>query len=1192
VGSNSPFGLIPVFETNELLLLTTSSFAGQLTAAIWAAFRPACSEESMPKIQLNSPDWAIKQTAFTASGIRRSDTAVTSFPREFLTDESSIAEEFTAEPKAAVRRGITPAGALDFSYELAEGEAAVLAIRHPSGALTFHLPAESARRGAGKSTQVRFTVTVHSTDPETGRRGIVSKAIKAILIKVGKVVVDRAVSFLLPKLASAFEKAAWEKHGLQEGWLKVTRENLSSGTLAPGTPSSTDRALLFIHGTFSNAASAYGALASSNFFDFAAKVYGERIFAFNHFTVSRTPEENARMLLEALRDEIFTFDVVTHSRGGLVLRNLVERASVFGPPGKRFKLGHAVLVASPNDGTPLATPNRWHDTVGWIANLLELFPDNPFTTGAEFVANALVWIARHASGDLPGLHSMDGAGDLIAELQSPPGPPPDGYSALVSNFNPTGNVLERMLDTGVDQFFGSANDLVVPSAGGWLIDHGGGAFIPGSRIGCFGPGGNLPPNSVTHINFFSHQETADFLVTALSRQKQPLIAIDPAKPLPDRRLLRSAGMAAAGAVPALTQTPLPVSPSAAPTDGTALAMDGAVVVSSDTFHLAVLPRSETDKQSAQILAHYGSARVLENFRLGGTKDNAGPRWRTIVGYDRRIKNYVNENQGQMPSDAELRRFGRVLFETLFPGSVRRLYDTARSLQRSERLNVILTSTISWVADTPWEFSYDPVRKTSLATEDLHFIRNVMTAIPAEIIDDQEQLRILVASSQPIGLGKLSLDEEKAVIRRGFEPLVQAGLAHVEELPRATPASLHGYVSTGQFSVVHFIGHGRYDPVADRGFLVFQDEQGNPYEVDDRSAREIFCGRGIRLIFLNACETGQGGRADFNSGIAPALVAGGVPIVVANQYKVLDTSATFFAQHFYWSLAHGMAVGEAAREARIAVNYSLSGESIDWAVPVVYARDPNSRLCPKRTTDVKTLPSPAVRSSDRRSVAGHKERVAVWDTHSQFPALRTTLDKMNTAQNFYGFEIVDLSVPVDAWHIYEGKRYLDADKFAERLAPQISQLNVRYISAIVDEWMVCDLPTGEPIYNIYGWWPSKDMPPVLIFSIKGLGLPPTGPAVDRAIGNVTVSALAGYLLDEGSHKQGPEDCPNYYNPRRKFEVVTGAQRFCAPCSRKLRRQYPEELKALNAILRVFRPDGAQREKLDRLLDRKRPRTRSS
>jgi len=406
-----------------------------------------------------------------------------------------------------------------------------------------------------------------------------------------------------------------------------------------------------------------------------------------------------------------------------------------------------------------------------------------------------------------------------------------------------------------------------------------------------------------------------------------------------------------------------------------------------------------------------------------------------------------------------------------------------------------------------------------------------------------------------------------VIRRGFEPLREAGLADVEVLARATPASLHGYVSTGRYSVVHFIGHGEYDPKEGKGFLIFQDDQGNPYRVDDRSAREILCGRAIRLVFLNACETGQGGSADFNSGVAPALVAGGVPIVVANQYKVLDASATFFAQHFYWSLAQGMGVGEAAREARIAVNYSLSGESIDWAVPVVYARDPNSRLSPRRPRDVRTAPSPAVRPSGRRSTARHRVRIAVWDTNSQFPALRSTIERMNVAQPFYGFEIVDLSVPLDAWHMLDGQRYLDADRFAQRLAPQIPQLGVQYVSAIVDEWMVCDVETS-PIYNIYGWWPSKSMPPVLIMSTKGLGLEPTGTATDRALANASVSGIAGYLLDRDTHKKGPHDCPNYFNPDRKLSILTGRQKFCAPCTVQLRKKHREELKALNAILAAF------------------------
>ena len=505
----------------------------------------------MPIIQPNSSDWSIRASATSRSSRSAAGITEPDFPREFLTEESGVAEEFTAQPRVATRGEAGAPGALDFSYDLADGEAAVLAIRHPSGALTFHTPVQSASRGPMRPNQVRFCVTVRSADSVTKTRGIASKAIKVVLIKVGKVVADKALSLALPKLAAAFERNVWNKAGLQEGWHKITKETLGAKTLGLGKPVSTDRSLLFLHGTFSNAASAYGSLANSNFFDRAKALYGDRIFAFNHFTVSRTPEENARMLLEGLPDQPTTFDVITHSRGGLVLRNLVERAPVFGSLAQRFKLGRAVLVASPNDGTPLATPQRWHDTVGWIANLLELFPENPFTTGAAFVANGLVWIARHASGDLPGLHSMDGAGGPIAELQSPPGPPADAYSALVANYNPSEKVLLRMLDTGIDQFFATANDLVVPTAGGWHVGQPGRVLIPAARIGCFGAGGNLPGDSVTHIDFFSRPETVNFLTRALAGEQQLVKRVDPLATLPDRRLLRegAAAYASVASVP-------------------------------------------------------------------------------------------------------------------------------------------------------------------------------------------------------------------------------------------------------------------------------------------------------------------------------------------------------------------------------------------------------------------------------------------------------------------------------------------------------------------------------------------------------------------------------------------------------------------------------------------------------------------
>src|SRR5262249_43723235 len=160
------------------------------------------------------------------------------------------------------------------------------------------------------------------------------------------------------------------------------------------------------------------------------------------------------------------------------------------------------------------------------------------------------------------------------------------------------------------------------------------------------------------------------------------------------------------------------------------------------------------------------------------------------------------------------------------------------------------------------------------------------------------------------------------------------------LPRATVPALHGYLSTGKYNVVHFIGHGAFDEEQKKGYLVFEDGRGGRSLLDERSAREVFCQRGLDLVFLNACQTSEANPSHFNKGMDQWLVAHGVPALVANQYSVLDVSATSFAQFFYWGLARGMTLGGAARESRISVNYSLEGDLIDWAVPVLYARDPN------------------------------------------------------------------------------------------------------------------------------------------------------------------------------------------------------------------------------------------------------------
>ncbi len=355
------------------------------------------------------------------------------------------------------------------------------------------------------------------------------------------------------------------------------------------------------------------------------------------------------------------------------------------------------------------------------------------------------------------------------------------------------------------------------------------------------------------------------------------------------------------------------------------------------------------------MASFRNARVLVPFRRSGGE--AGARWQRIIrAHERTLA--VLEGRGRarsLPRGRELTTWGRDLFEALFPGDVRRLYDVARSLQPDGVLDLVFTSMIDWVADKPWELAWDPARRLFIATSDVNFVRNVFTAVPAELRQRRrERLRILVATARPRGTAPIAAQEEAALVRRELRPLVEAGLASVSVLSRATPQALHRRLSDQVIDVLHYVGHGSYDEEAAEGCLFLEDGRGRPKPVDAAAFRQIVGRRGTDLVFLNACESGRGGRHDFNRGVAPALVAAGMPAVVANQYSVLDTAATTFARELYAALARGCALGDGFREARVALGHEIGAEVIDWAVPVLFARDPAATLRAPRAPTARRI----------------------------------------------------------------------------------------------------------------------------------------------------------------------------------------------------------------------------------------------
>jgi hypothetical protein len=1128
----------------------------------------------------------------------------------------------------------------------------VIAVHHASGAVTFHPPARARERrgrgtrGGGGPVTLRFEIPVHGGTPTgAARRGeLVRKIVRVVVVKLA----GKVGEWALNKLAARWEAGRWNDR--TRGLVLVDPAILASdgGSLPPlKDPSRIGRGgsrnLLLIHGTFSSTESGFSGLAktvgtdSRRLFNALGDVYGDRIFGFNHFTVSESPEQNARALLKALPPSGGVFDVITHSRGALVLRTLVEQRDVLGPDAGRFQLGRAILCAGPNEGTPLADGGRWDTITSWIGNLTDLFPDNPFTFVVDFLAESLKWLAQAASQALPGIASMNPKGEVIRDLQDSPAPPVRAYWAITTNHEPDETLLSRAADLGIDAFFAEANDMVVPTAGGWRVDDEAAPTIPAGQIVCFGPGGNVRVGgraNVHHCNLFSQPETIDLLVRILRDEPLGVRPLDPATEPPafaiaGRRRAVPARPVAPTAAPAAQpapMVPLPVvaAPSPVPVgaEGASAgatrpgAIPQAQVVTlvdawgrassftapieppaDENFNLFLVATPDAREGAGQyyLLASYRNARVLVSFKTrGGEFEN---RWRRIEEARNHLTGYIDGDPKyrSLPTDQALRDLGRDLFDVLFPGDVRRLYDHARAefsrpvgAQVAERrLSIIFTSMVGWISDKPWEFAYDPSRRALLAAHDLNFVRNVLTAVPAEArLPRQDKLRVLVVAAQPVGAIPLSVDEEVAVIARGFQPLVDAQLAEVQIVPSVTPERLHELMQSSAYGndpidVLHFIGHGEYDESARTGFLLFENDAGGTQKVDAEIITQIVARRGVRLVFFNACETGTGyaGALDFASGVAPSLVAAGVPAVVANQFPVLDPSATAFARHFYWSLAHGRGIGDAAREARVAVNYSITGEAIDWAVPVVFARNPYESLvvAPVSLSTAATVAAvrTAVRQT-RRGARDQKTAVGVWDVNHAVPRLEALLDRLSAAQDVFRFQLADITAPIGTWRRLRrppgaddrgrldgpGKNdgQLHANEVFDKLRDVPARLGVSQLICLTTFGL-----TDETAANLDSQQTGDRR--ITIISTAGL-LPKMSPPA-RSLERLLVNQLVAYVNPVPPHRGRANRCPNYEFTHREILALAGFVHLCRPCRQTLtkRREGSGMLRALDVLLQI-------------------------
>ena len=354
----------------------------------------------------------------------------------------------------------------------AADEGQILMLVEEDGAITWHLPEASEPAPESRAREmVAFRLPAREIPPppeetDSSDRGILS----AIGSKVVKIL-TYPLTPVLRAAGTAFSKA-WEtdhrpaRFRTLTGANYATDENVSELSREDWERLSEGPALLFVHGTFASSHSAFRQLPSDALGELSER-YGGRVFALDHHSIWLPPSENAKLAAQALPDGIpLEVDIVAHSRGGLVARELAERAADAGF-GDTFRVRRIVMVATPNAGTALAEEANIRKWLDIITNVAQFVPDNPVTDIIALVLTVLKQLALGVLEGLPGITSMDPAGKYLEALNVD-GDIAANYYAIAAEFEPPeGAPLKRVAhDIAIDTLFsGRGNDLVVPTAG-------------------------------------------------------------------------------------------------------------------------------------------------------------------------------------------------------------------------------------------------------------------------------------------------------------------------------------------------------------------------------------------------------------------------------------------------------------------------------------------------------------------------------------------------------------------------------------------------------------------------------------------------------------------------------------------------------------------------------------------------------
>jgi hypothetical protein len=307
-----------------------------------------------------------------------------------------------------------------------------------------------------------------------------------------------------------------------------------------------------------------------------------------------------------------------------------------------------------------------------------------------------------------------------------------------------------------------------------------------------------------------------------------------------------------------------------------------------------------------------------------------------------------------------REMGERVFTGLFKNGVgehfRRCRDAAfHSRKEGLRLRLRFRTDdemADYLAAVPWERMWEPKTSEHLATQRLTpVVREIAAPRRPGGLEVEPPLRILVVDAAPKTMARLNLKLEIDRMAEALETLVEGGQVELLRLENVTKDEMRDALLAEDIHILHFMGHGGYNPDSGLGAVFFENEDGTKDQVDGEmlAAYLKLEGRGsLRLVVLNACKTarhkGRLGGPLYNGVASTLLERTEVPAVIANQHSISDAAAIEFSRHMYGRIAAGDGVDEAITEARL----RLWTRTQEWATPILYLTAPNGKVLKVQT----------------------------------------------------------------------------------------------------------------------------------------------------------------------------------------------------------------------------------------------------